>query len=60
MDRIQILTNIYNMNEMSKTKMMTFKGHYFGTGSALSRSLSLDQDAYFEVNKLENQYVKVF
>lgn len=36
------------------TKMMTFKGHYFGTGSALSRSLSLDQDAYFEVNKLEN------
>lgn len=36
------------------TKMMTFKSHYFGNGSALARSLSIDNDPYFEVEKLIN------
>ncbi|MDD4975034.1 MAG: aminotransferase class III-fold pyridoxal phosphate-dependent enzyme [Bacteriovorax sp.] len=36
------------------TKMMTFKNHYFGNGSALARSLSLDVEPYFEVKKLPN------
>lgn len=36
------------------TKMMTFKNHYFGNGSALARSLSLDVEPYFEVKKLQN------
>ena len=36
------------------TKMMTFKNHFFGNGSALARSLSLEGDPYFEVTKLQN------
>lgn len=35
-------------------KMLTFHGHYFGNGSALARSLSLDTDPYFNIVKLEN------
>lgn len=35
-------------------KMLTFKGHYFGQGSMLSRSLTLDQDPYFNVKKLDH------
>lgn len=36
------------------TKMLTFNRHYFGNGSSLARSLSLDTDPYFDVKKLEN------
>ncbi|MDO9181063.1 MAG: hypothetical protein Q7U04_01580, partial [Bacteriovorax sp.] len=36
------------------TKMLTFKNHFFGNGSALARSLSLENDQYFEVTKLDN------
>ncbi len=36
------------------TKMLTFKNHFFGNGSALARSLSLDSGSYFDVNKLDN------
>ena len=36
------------------TKMMTFKNHFFGNGSMFARSLSLDHEAYFEVNKLQH------
>lgn len=42
------------IKEKHITKMMTFKNHFFGNGSALSRSLSLDVDPYFEVQKLPN------
>lgn len=35
-------------------KMLTFKNHFFGNGSMLARSLSLDHDAYFQVTKLDN------
>lgn len=35
-------------------KMMTFENHYFGNGSMLARSLSLDSDPYFKVARLEN------
>ena len=34
-------------------KLLTFEGHYFGEGSALARSLSLD-DPYFPVHKLNS------
>lgn len=36
------------------TKMLTFKRHFFGNGSSLARSLSLDNDPYFDVKKLDN------
>jgi acetylornithine/succinyldiaminopimelate/putrescine aminotransferase/GNAT superfamily N-acetyltransferase len=42
------------IKEKHITRMMTFKNHYFGNGSALSRSLSLDVEPYFEVTKLQN------
>lgn len=42
------------IKEKHITKMMTFKNHHFGNGSALSRSLSLDHDPYFDVTKLPN------
>lgn len=42
------------IKEKQITKMMTFKKHFFGNGSALARSLSFDTDPYFEVTKLEN------
>ena len=35
-------------------KMMTFDGHFFGTGSFLSRSLSLPEEAYFPVTVMDN------
>jgi 4-aminobutyrate aminotransferase-like enzyme/ribosomal protein S18 acetylase RimI-like enzyme len=35
-------------------KMLTFHGHFFGNGSNLSRSLSIDNDPYFNVFKLNN------
>jgi acetylornithine/succinyldiaminopimelate/putrescine aminotransferase len=43
-----------HIKEKHITKMMTFKNHYFGNGSALARSLSIGIDPYFEVTKLEN------
>ena len=36
------------------TRMLTFKNHFFGNGSMLSRSLSLESDNYFEVTHLKN------
>ncbi|MFA6239224.1 MAG: aminotransferase class III-fold pyridoxal phosphate-dependent enzyme [Bacteriovorax sp.] len=42
------------VKEKHITKMMTFKNHYFGNGSALARSLSIEADPYFEVTKLAN------
>ncbi len=36
------------------TRMLTFKNHFFGNGSALARSLSIEVDPYFEVTKLSN------
>jgi acetylornithine/succinyldiaminopimelate/putrescine aminotransferase len=42
------------LKEKHITKMLTFKSHFFGNGSSLARSLSLDTDPYFDVHKLEN------
>lgn len=36
------------------TRMLTFKNHFFGNGSVLSRSLGQDLDPYFEVTKLSH------
>jgi len=33
-------------------KLLTFEGHYFGEGSALARSLSLNDEPYFPAKKL--------
>jgi acetylornithine/succinyldiaminopimelate/putrescine aminotransferase len=37
----------------NKTKMITFKNHYFGNGSFLSRSLSDENDTFFPVTHLD-------
>lgn len=42
------------IKEKHITKMITFKNHFFGNGSALARSLSLETDPYFNVTKLPN------
>jgi acetylornithine/succinyldiaminopimelate/putrescine aminotransferase len=42
------------LKEKNVNKMLTFKNHYFGNGSMLARSLSLDSDPYFRVAKLPN------
>jgi hypothetical protein len=44
----------YNDQRPNKTPhMITFKGHYFGMGSFLARSLSLEKDAFFPVTHLD-------
>ena len=43
-----------SIKEKNINKMMTFKGHYFGNGSMLARSLSLENDPYFKVGRLPN------
>lgn len=40
------------IREKNANTMMTFKNHYFGNGSMLARSLSLENDSYFNVNRL--------
>lgn len=44
-------------------KMLTFQNHYFGNGSMLARSLSLESDNYFNVTRLahpsENNYQEI-
>ncbi|MBY0412930.1 MAG: aminotransferase class III-fold pyridoxal phosphate-dependent enzyme [Bdellovibrionales bacterium] len=42
------------IKEKNINKMLTFKGHYFGNGSMLARSLSLESAPYFNVTKLPN------
>jgi 4-aminobutyrate aminotransferase-like enzyme len=42
------------IKEKNINKMLTFKNHYFGNGSMLARSLSLDMPPYFSVTKLSN------
>lgn len=43
-----------SIKEKHVNKMLTFKGHYFGNGSMLARSLSLENDPYFKVSRLPN------
>ncbi len=38
----------------SRHKMISFKGHYFGLGSFMSRSLSNEKDVYFPVSHLDS------
>lgn len=43
------------VNQTEKTNhMITFKGHYFGEGSFLSRSLSSSEDCFFNVTHLSH------
>jgi acetylornithine/succinyldiaminopimelate/putrescine aminotransferase len=42
------------IKERNINKMLTFKNHFFGNGSMLARSLSLENDPYFKVTKLDN------
>jgi acetylornithine/succinyldiaminopimelate/putrescine aminotransferase/GNAT superfamily N-acetyltransferase len=55
----KVIKSIWVKSDESKkksntTKILTFKGHYFGNGSNLSRSLSYDTDPYFDVIKAQN------
>ncbi|CBW26688.1 putative aminotransferase [Halobacteriovorax marinus SJ] len=43
----------YNQEEKTN-HMITFKGHYFGSGSFLSRSLSNSEDKFFDVTHLDH------
>lgn len=51
------------IKKSNTTRMLTFKGHFFGNGSNLSRSLSYEQDSYFNVTHLtapnENNFTQV-
>nr|BDT28650.1 aminotransferase class III-fold pyridoxal phosphate-dependent enzyme [Bacteriovorax sp. HI3] len=51
------------IKEKNVNKMLTFKNHFFGNGSMLARSLSLENDPYFKVTHLpnpnENDYKEV-
>jgi 4-aminobutyrate aminotransferase-like enzyme len=40
------------IREKNVNRMLTFKNHYFGNGSMLARSLSLENDPYFNVSRL--------
>ena len=42
------------IKDKNVNKMLTFKNHYFGNGSMLARSLSLENDPYFKVARLPN------
>lgn len=42
------------IREKNVNKMLTFKNHYFGNGSMLARSLSIEADPYFKVARLPN------
>ncbi len=42
------------IKEKNIHRMMTFKNHYFGNGSMLARSLSIEADPYFEVTRMPN------
>ncbi len=39
-------------SEPKKKKLLTFKGHHFGNGSFLSRSLSQEEDPFFSAKQL--------
>ncbi len=41
-----------SIRDKNVNKMMTFKNHFFGNGSMLARSLSLENDPYFDVTRL--------
>ncbi len=41
-----------SIKDKNITKMLTFKNHYFGNGSMMARSLSLEGNNYFPVTKL--------
>jgi len=43
-----------HFKEKNINKMLTFKNHFFGNGSMLARSLSLEGDAYFSTHKLDH------
>ena len=48
----KIAKTIWFKTEDKSNKMITFKGHFFGNGSFLSRSLSYDKDKFFNVTHL--------
>jgi 4-aminobutyrate aminotransferase-like enzyme len=51
----KIVKSLYfKQSENKRNKMLTFKGHYFGTGSFLSRSLSSNDDKFFPVTHLDH------
>jgi acetylornithine/succinyldiaminopimelate/putrescine aminotransferase len=45
---------IYNVADKKRQKFLTYRGHYFGKGSFLSRSLSCEESSYFPTLFLDN------
>lgn len=55
----KIVKSLYFMDENStRNRMLTFKGHYFGQGSFLSRSLSSSEDNFFPVSHMDHPHEK--
>lgn len=50
----KISKSLFVADKDDRVKMVSFKGHYFGLGSFMSRSLSLQKDGYFPVDHLDS------
>jgi acetylornithine/succinyldiaminopimelate/putrescine aminotransferase/GNAT superfamily N-acetyltransferase len=50
----KIAKTIWYTSKVKSNKMVTFKGHFFGNGSFLSRSLSYEKDKFFNVVHLDS------
>lgn len=50
----KISKSIFVADTENRVNMISFKGHYFGLGSFMSRSLSLQKDNYFPVTHFES------
>ncbi|OUR94857.1 hypothetical protein A9Q84_17265 [Halobacteriovorax marinus] len=49
----KISKSIWYTSTEKRNHMITFKGHFFGNGSFLSRSLSYEKDAFFNVSHFD-------
>lgn len=49
----KLAKTIWYTSDNKCNKMITFKGHFFGAGSFLSRSLSYNKDKFFDVDHVD-------
>ncbi|MFT6069305.1 MAG: acetylornithine/succinyldiaminopimelate/putrescine aminotransferase [Bacteriovoracaceae bacterium] len=50
----KISKSLFVADSDDRVKMISFKGHYFGLGSFMSRSLSLQKDGYFPATHFDS------
>ncbi len=50
----KISKSLFVADSEDRVKMISFKGHYFGLGSFMSRSLSLQEDGYFPATHFDS------